>query len=194
MPTNASSLPVLQGVIISQENPPERTAIDNFDVYNLLERIRAIALEVAGSQSSSMANGLHPDDAARFSDFISDIRRFFEYIEKLPLRDLPETHNRLSYALPTYADVPAPQSVSNKDCAALLMQLLTFWWEVANSQSARLVSGLWKTSSGPGDQVRWRATLDALTEYVSFIGATQPSDRPESSPWQAPTGPGKTGT
>ena len=192
MPT--VGLPVLQGVLLSQDNPPQRTAIDNFDVYNLLERIRAVALEVAGSQSSSMANGLHPDDAARFVDFISDIRRFFDYIAALPLRDLPETHNRIAYALPSYEEVPAPQSLSNKDCAALMMQLLTFWWEVANSQSARLVSGMWRTSSGPGDQTRWKAALDAMEEYVRFIADTQPSDRPESSPWQAPTGPGRTGT
>lgn len=190
----ADKLPVLNGVTISPDNPPNRTNIDNYDVFNLLERIKAVALEVAGSQSSGMANGLHPDDAARFIDFISDIRRWFVYIEALPLRDLPETHNRLSYVIPSYAEVPAPQDLSNRDCAALMMMLLTFWWEVANSQSARLVSGMWRTSSGPGDQVRWKSAIDQLEEYVKFISETQPSDRPESSPWQAPTGPGKTGT
>lgn len=193
MPT-PSTLPVLNGVIVTPSNAPSRTDIDNLDLHNLLQRIRNMGYEVALSQSANMANGLHPADAQRFTDFVNDVRRFFEYIERIPMIDSPEAAGRLSYALPAY-DVPAPQSVSNKDCASLMMQLLTMWWEVANSQSARLVRGVWPTPDGqPGDRVRWRSSIDGIEAFISFIAATQPSDRPESAPEVGPVGPGNTGT
>jgi len=193
MPTT-STLPVLAGVNVAPSNAPARTDIDNLDLFNLLQRIRNMGTEVALSQSANIANGLHPADAARYTDFVQDIRRYFDYIERVPMSDNPETAGRLSYTLPVY-DVPSPTSVSNKDCSSLLMQLLVFWWEVANSQSARLVRGVWATPDGqPGDRVRWRASIDGIEAFIQFIAATQPSDRPESAPEVGPVGPGQTGT
>ena len=193
MPT-PTNVPSLNGVIVSPANQPSRTDIDNLDLHNLLQRIRNMAIEVALSQSANMANGLHPADAIRYSDFISDVRRYFDYIERIPMIDSPEVAGRLSYALPAY-DVPAPQSVSNKDCSSLLQQLLSFWWEVANSQSARLVRGVWATPEGqPGDRVRWRSYIDGIEAFILFVAATQPSDRPEVAPEVGPVGPGSTGT
>jgi len=189
-----TTLPIFAGVVVAPTNAPTRTDLDNVDIYNFLQRLRNFAIEVAYSQSSNFANGFHVADAARFTDFIQDIRRYFEFMERIPLLDNPETAGRLSYVLPAY-DVPAPSSVSNKDCSSILMQILTLWWEAANSQSARLVRGVWPTPEGqPGDRMRWRAMIDNLEAFTQFVASTQPSDRPESSPEVGPVGPGQTGT
>ena len=172
-----------------------RTDIANIDLFSMVSRIDRLRVEVTKCQSADLPTGLLGPDAARINDFIADYTAFFNFVESKPLPDAPESHGNFRLSLPDDNAIPAPQSIENEDCRAILFLLIQLRMEIQNSQSARLVQGLMPTPDGqPGDRQRVRDFIARVQALVDYVAAQEPSDRPESTPASLPTTAGQLGT
>ena len=172
-----------------------RTALANIDVRGLLGRLDRMRLEMARCQSADLPNGLLPADKGRLVDYIGDYRRYMVYVMEQPIPDAPEAHGVWTVSVPDDSDVGSPDAIENEDIAQILRQCEIYRLEMKNSQSARLIQGFVPTPDGqPGDRVRFADGITRIENLVLYVGDTQPSDRPESTPRAMPVPPGRLGT
>lgn len=176
----------------------EGTKVANIDVIGLIDRMDRMYKEMSHCQSNDMANGLFPADLARLNDFLSDFRAFWVYAQTVPIPDAPEAHGVWMRDLPTPdadADWVTPEMIENDDVKKILYHLQVFRLEVANCQSARFIHGFMPVPAGqPSDRQRITDAIERLQNFVNYIAATQPSDRPESTPSFPAVPPGALGT
>lgn len=173
----------------------ERTNINNIDIYSMLRRLDRIRVELGKCQSADMPSGLLDPDSARLTDYISDYRAFFTFVESKPLPDAPETHGNFSLLLPDDSGIVQPEDVENEDIRSLLLLTMQLRTELQNCQSARLVQGIIPTPDGqPGDRARIKDFIQRIENFAAYSAKNEPSDRPESTPLGMPTSAGQIGT
>lgn len=174
---------------------PARTDLANIDIRGLVARLDRMRMEIGRSQSADMPNGLLPSDRDRIVDYISDYKAYWEYVQSIPIPDSPEAHGVFTVAVPDDSHIRDPSQIENEDLAQILYQCQVYRIEMVNSQSARLIQGFMPTPEGhPGDRVRFSEGIRRIENLVAYVGATQPSDRPESTPRAMPVPPGQLGT
>ena len=172
-----------------------RTEIANIDVRGLIGRLDRMRLEMARCQSADMANGLLPSDKDRLVDYIADYRRYMVYVMEQPIPDSPEAHGVWRVSVPSDEEVGSPDNIENEDLAQILRQCEIYRLEMVHAQSARLIQGFVPTPDGqPGDRVRFADGISRIENLVAYVGETQPSDRPESTPRAIPVPAGRLGT
>ena len=172
-----------------------RTALANIDIRGMIGRLDRMRLELARSQSADMPNGMMEADKLRLADYIGDIRSYWNYVNSKPVPDCPEAHGVWSMSLPDDKDVGDPDAIENEDIRQMLFLMAVMRIEMANSQSARLVQGFIPVSTGhPGDIVRFSDAISRIENFAKYVATTQPSDRPESTPSEAPVKAGMLGT
>ena len=172
-----------------------RTALANIDVRGLVGRLDRMRMELRHAQSADMPNGLLPADAGRLLDYIADYKRYWEYVQTVPIPDTPEAHGVWTVPIPDDSDVGDANAIENDDIRQLLMQMEVYRLEMVNSQSARLTQGFIPIPAGqPSDRQRFSDAIIRIENFANYIAASQPSDRPESTPLALPTPPGRMGT
>lgn len=167
------------------------TDLANIDIYGLIRRLDRMVLELGLSQSADQSNGLLSFDVERLKDYIADYKSYLSYVVGLPIPDSPEAHGVWRKPLPPEADLGRPvEEVSNDDVVQIVMQLQIYRMEMANCQSARMIQGFHSF-----DTKRFQDGIVRIENFaLNYVGPTQPSDKPESSPSGLPVKPGKLGT
>lgn len=164
----------------------------NIDVRGLVSRLDRMRKEMVHAQSADLANGLLQPDKDRLVDYIGDYKRYLDYVMQVPIPDSPEAHGVFRLAVPDDSDIPAADSIENEDLTQILFQCDAYRIEMVGSQSARLVQGFIQTPEGsPGDRQRFLDGILRIENMVIYVGETQPSDRPESTPKAMPAKPGR---
>lgn len=170
----------------------DRQVLANLDVRGLVSRLDRMRKEMVHAQSADLANGLLPPDKDRLLDYISDYKAYLEYVMSVPIPDSPEAHGNFKLDVPDDSDQPAADSIENEDITQILLQCEVYRMEMIGSQSARLVQGFIRTPEGsPGDRQRFLDGIIRIENMVAYVGDTQPSDRPESTPKSLPAQPGR---
>src|SRR5512139_160418 len=160
---------------------PEKIA--NLDLIAVISRLDRIYVEMCKCQSANWPSGLFDADKARFVDYLDDFESELNYVTSRPIPDSPEAGGMLLWDVPKWDEMFLdPESIENDDVAQVLRQLIVYRVECANAQSARLIMGFIPVAGGPSDVVRMKDGLQRLRNMVTFVAATQPSDRPESTP------------
>ena len=156
----------------------------NSDIVHLWQLMNRFKEEVVKSQSASHGDTL-PSDLVRWHSYLDSLDTLRSWVLSQPLLDTPETH-------PTLINLPeeyvAPQ-IENESCNALAKMLTTGMGELANSQSARLGTGLNRHDSARQESYVLKMR-SFLTDYVENV---EPLDLPESTPRVDQVPAGKTG-
>lgn len=151
---------------------PEK--VFNHDVVWLYDLVSRFYVELARSQSAPVSGMIEPDKI-RLKSYIDNVRKAIDWMQSLPVLDMPETHPN-PYTLEPFPEVA---NVENEAVNVLLRLIRALTVELTNSQSARYSSGL-----QPFDEKRIRDIVDKMENFlVSYIGTgSVPLDMPESSP------------
>lgn len=158
--------------------------IHNHDVAGLIRRLRRFRYETVKADSSMLAD-VNKFDLQRAKSYITACRTYLDWIVAQPQLDLPESAPR-GFQLPDSKDLPEPENESLYDVVNMYDALEE---EIANSQSARMGSGVISHDEG-----RIRAILDKLDNFIlNYVEPTQPLDLPESAPKRESTGDGRKG-
>lgn len=163
----------------------DTTRVCNTDVFSLHRRINRFMFELIKSQSSGVSQTMG-FDTERVLKYLASIKALMTWITSQPLLDLPETGPQPVMLL---ENTPVT-NMENESVYDLVMLFSLLRDELANSQSARLSTGLLKY-----DHDRALAIVTKMELFVTaYIGVSEPLDLPESSPMVASTGPGRVGT
>ena len=165
------------------------TQLANLDIWGMLRRLNRMSYELRRCQSADLPNCLLDPDRARIVDYINDFRKHLVFIGAQPIPDTPEAHGNFSLNVPPADDTPAANEIENDDVASIIYQMEVYRREMLDCQSRRLVQGLLTF-----DLDRMTSGLDRLENFVTYITETQPSDRPESTPRNAPVPAGRSAT
>ena len=156
----------------------------NQDVASLCRRIARYADEVHKARSNAVAD-MSEFDITRVKSYSAGLRQFHAWIIGQPQLDLPEW-TPTAENLPDWED---HDRVENEAVNDLVRDLHTMWFELVNSQSGRVSTGLVSFDSD-----RFIAQLDKLDSFVSdYIENVQPLDLPETTPTHETSGPGRLG-
>ena len=150
------------------------TFVYNHDVNGIYNRLNRFIMEMIGSQSSgvSLTNSF---DMVRLASYLDSIDKYHDWILAESQLDLPETKG-LTYTLELAPVVPA---LENEDLEDVVRMMVLARREIANSQSARMGSGL----PIKQDSVRLRAVTDKVRKFLTtYMTPVQPLDLPASSP------------
>ncbi len=162
----------------------DTTKVCNTDVFSLHRRINRFMYELIKSQSSGVSQTMG-FDTARVLKYLASIKALMTWITSQPLLDLPETGPQPVMLL---ENTPIT-NLENESVYDLVMMFSLLRDELANSQSARLSTGLLKY-----DHDRATAIVTKMELFVnSYISQSEPLDLPESSPLVASTGGGRVG-
>ncbi|OYT64171.1 hypothetical protein B6U67_00785 [Methanosarcinales archaeon ex4484_138] len=168
------------------ENLPEK--ISNISILNFLHHLRDAHYEVGKCASSGQTDGFTVEaDLKRLKDMIADLHKLWEFICLEPSLDCPESSHTIYYEVPKI-DVITP-TPENRDIQYILMYIKMMYMEMANSQSARLVTGL-----QPADKERGKAYLDRIDVFVKdYLETNTPNDFPKATPEEPTPTPGRLG-
>ncbi len=156
----------------------------NQDVASLCRRIARYADEVHKARSNSVAD-MSEFDVARVVSYFGSLRQFHAWVMAQPQLDLPEW-TPTAENLPDWAD---HERVENEAINDLVRDFHTLWFELVNSQSARVSTGLVEF-----DSFRFESIMDKMESFVSdYIQNVQPLDLPETTPSEEVSGPGRLG-
>ena len=174
---------------------PADAKVSNIDVLGLIARLDRFSEEISGAQSTNLSSGLLPPDLLRVNDCLTDLVAFWKYAQAVPIPDSPEAYGKWMKVVPGDTGQTAPEKIENDDIRQLLYQIQVFRFELASCQSARFIHGFVPVPAGqPSDLQRITDAIARMQNFVTYVAATQPSDRPASTP-EFPASPGgKTGT
>lgn len=158
--------------------------VNNLDVAGLVRRLRRFQMEIIKSASSSLA-AVSVSDFTRAKSYLAALDTYINWVVAQPALDLPET-------APKEIDLGEQEKFEQVDNEALL-DLINLYEaaevEIANSQSARMATGLINH-----DEKRIRAIIAKMNAFLDgYVKSILPLDLPESSPSQANSGHGKRG-
>ena len=158
--------------------------VNNLHVRFVADKVHRFGYELIKSNS---ANGSYMGNAdrVRLESYLNAVDFAINWIESLPELDLPETDPR------TYEceDFPTEVDAENEAVNVAVDILRAGWLETVNGQSARRASGM-----SPHDIKRVRDIVEHCRNFLTeYVANALPLDLPESSPMEAPTGPGRTG-
>lgn len=156
----------------------------NQDIVFLNDKIDRFIDECNHSQSAGLS-GINIHDQTRLISYCVALRFAHDWIQSIPLLDLPETHPK-EFPLEAPPSLPDNESEEINQIVRLLWALKT---ELINSQSARSASRLTVHDSKRFIDIVTKIEL-FLTNYVAKV---EPLDLPESSPREQMVDPGKGG-
>ena len=156
------------------ENLPED--VSNISILNCLHHLRDAHYETGKCASSGQADGFTVEaDLIRLKDMIADLHKLWEFVCTEPSLDCPKCSGAIHYAMPMIDAIPEPE---NRDIQYILKYIKMMYMELANSQSARLVTGL-----QPADKIRGKAYLERIDLFVSnYLETNTPNDFPDAFP------------
>lgn len=158
--------------------------VNNMDCAGLIRRLRRFRFETVKAASSALAN-VSSADFSRAKSYLGAISSYMDWIVTQPQLDLPEWAPK-AMELGEAEKVEMPDNESLYDLMTMYDALEV---EIANSQSARMPSGMMSH-----DQNRVRAIIEKMNKFLDdYVATTLPIDLPESTPARAQTGVGKVG-
>lgn len=163
---------------------PTATSVLNHDIVGIWNRINRFIEEMIKAVSSSLSQ-TSVFDLNRLESYLTAIDVYHNWVISQPQLDLPETHPH-PWPLSEPPEVPHLENEELND--ALRIMLLTRD-ELANSQSARMPSGLVNF-----DTIRLRQNVEKVRRFLAdYIRRMPALDLPESSPQAPVSGPGRGG-
>lgn len=159
--------------------------VNNHDIVGLYNRINRFVVELIKSVSSQTSQ-VNEFDQERLATYLTAIDTYHAWVIGQPHLDLPETAPR-DYELEAIPETPETENENVNDLVRLLVLARD---ELINSQSARDPANLNKF-----DSARLTAVVSKARAFLeNYIIPITPLDLPESSPQEASTGAGLTGT
>ena len=156
--------------------------VRNLHARSVIERadasiVNALKCESANSQQ------LKPHDERRLRSYVAELSEYLDWVASRPLLDLPKSHpNKMVLDYVGQDENRHIQNRSLRDFAALFEAIII---ETAESETAMLASGF-----QPYDLTRVRALLEQAKQLIDFMVASEPVDKPESSPHAPEVEPG----
>jgi hypothetical protein len=156
----------------------------NQDIVFLNDKIDRFIDECNHSQSAGQS-GINVHDQARLVSYCVALRFAHDWIQSVPLLDLPETHPK-EFPLEAHPELHDNESEEINQVVRLLWALKT---ELVNSQSARGASRL-----NAHDSKRFIDIVTKIEKFLTdYVAMVEPLDLPESSPRESMTTPGRAG-
>lgn len=163
----------------------DKITVYNHDVVGLTNRINRFIIEVQKSSSSGVSE-MSRFDQDRLASYLDSMDAYHAWVIGQPELDLPETNPR-SWE---YEDFPGIIDVENEEVNDVVRLFILTRDELVSSQSARRGSGFVGF-----DSLRLTAIIEKARLFLTtYIAEVTPLDLPESSPLEALSGPGSTGT
>ncbi len=156
----------------------------NHDVANLGHMVAKYAYEMYKARSNAV-NDMSSFDVERFYQYTRSIRAYQAWIMAQPQLDLPEW----TPTVEEVADWPEFETVENDSINTMIKLAHVCWFELVNSQSARVSTGMVSF-----DDNRFNAIVDKMEAFMKdYVENILPIDLPESTPSVVVSGVGRRG-